>query len=319
MSMFKKAVKYAAKGRTAIIGPPGAGKSYTMMTLARALAGPTGKIAAVDTEHGSLSKYADLFDFDVMELTSFTPDNFLRALKEAEEARYDVFCADSLSHFWVGKGGALEFVDERNARSRDKMGGWKDLRPHERAMVDAMIASPCHVVCTMRTKNEYAEVTDENGKKKRVKIGLAPVQREGLEYEFDLVGYMDDDNTFIIDKTRCPHYSGRSIKKPGAEAFAPFVQWLQGSERPANSSQPPPHDGATNGKTNGNGVASGNGAGLPIRSDREAIEEIRTMLKAVNKSESAAAGYVSEGKINRLEALSSLQLDDLRKTLWKPS
>src|SRR4051812_13876400 len=68
---FRKAVKYAAKGRIALIGPAGSGKSYTSLLLARALAGPNGRIAAVDTEHGSLSKYADVFDFDVIELDSF--------------------------------------------------------------------------------------------------------------------------------------------------------------------------------------------------------------------------------------------------------
>ena len=138
---FRKAVKYAAKGRVALIGPAGSGKSYTMLLLARALAGPKGKIAAVDTEHGSLSKYADIFDFDVMELDSFSPETFVNALHASEAAGYDVFCCDSLSHFWVGKDGALEFVDMAAKRNRDNMGGWKEFRPHERLMVDEMISS----------------------------------------------------------------------------------------------------------------------------------------------------------------------------------
>ena len=186
---FAKAVKYAAKGRVALIGPAGSGKSYTMLLLARALAGPTGRIAAIDTEHGSLSKYADIFDFDVMELDRFSPSAFVDTLHAAEDAAYDVFCCDSLSHFWVGRDGALEFVDMAAKRNRDNMGGWKEFRPHERLMVEEMISSSCHVICTMRTKTDYQEQVDSNGKKKRVKIGLAPVQRDGLEYEFDLVGY----------------------------------------------------------------------------------------------------------------------------------
>jgi Mrp family chromosome partitioning ATPase len=36
---FTKAVKYAAKGRVALVGPAGSGKSYTSLLLARALAG----------------------------------------------------------------------------------------------------------------------------------------------------------------------------------------------------------------------------------------------------------------------------------------
>jgi hypothetical protein len=83
----------------------------------------------------------------------------------------------------------------------------------------------------MRTKTEYQEITDNNGKKKRVKIGLAPVQRAGLEYEFDLVGYMDDENNLIIDKTRCPDLSGKIYAKPGAKEFEPFVRWLDGAVR----------------------------------------------------------------------------------------
>lgn len=231
MIQFKKAVKYEARGRIALIGPAGSGKSWTMLTAARALVGPEGRIAAIDTEHGSLSKYADIFNFDVIEMDSFTPDNFLTALKSAEAAKYDAFCSDSLSHFWMGKDGALEFVDMAAKRHKDNMGGWKDFAPHERAMIDAMVASPCHVLVTMRTKTEYQEQTNPNtGKKQRVKIGLAPVQRQGLEYEFDLVAYMDDENTLITDKTRCPYYSKKAIVMPAAKDFAPFAEWLKGEK-----------------------------------------------------------------------------------------
>src|SRR5437016_3644669 len=227
--VFKKAVKHEAKGRIALVGPAGAGKSYTMLKLARALAGPNGKIAAIDTEHGSLSKYADLVEFDVLELDSFTPQNFLNSLHAAENAGYAVFCADSLSHFWVGKDGALEFVDMAAKRNNDNFGGWKAFRPYEREMVDAILASPCHVICTMRTKTEYQDGVNAKGKKIRVKVGLAPVQRDGMEYEFDLVGYMDEENTLIVDKTRCSYYAQKALSRPGEKEFAPFVEWLAGA------------------------------------------------------------------------------------------
>ena len=255
---FKKAVKYDARGRVAMIGPAGSGKSYTALQMGRLLAGADGKIAAIDTEHGSLSKYADLFDFDTLELGSYTPENFLDALTAAEQAKYDVFVCDSLSHFWMGKDGALEFVDERKKRSAsrggDHMEGWKDWRPHERMMIDRMIASPCHVIVTMRTKNEYRdeEYTNAKGerKTKRVKVGLAPVQRDGLEYEFDLVGLMTDENDFIIDKTRCSDYAGNVPSKPGAKDFEPFRDWLKGAKRepvPVQPTQAAPVNGSSNG------------------------------------------------------------------------
>lgn len=246
--VFQKAVKRDAKGRIALIGPAGSGKSYTMLRWATALAAGKGRIAAVDTEHGSLSKYADLFDFDVINLDSYSPDNFMDALNASRG--HAVFCCDSLSHFWMGKDGALEFVDnaKKRSQSRDDMSGWKEFRPHERGMVDAMIASPCHVIVTMRTKTAYEEHVNERGKKQRVKIGLAPVQRDGLEYEFDFVGAMDEDNNLIVDKTRCPFYTGKAISKPTDKDFAPFIEWLKGAptQPPAAPKAAPKSQSSTN-------------------------------------------------------------------------
>lgn len=284
--MFKKAIKYDAKGRVALIGPAGSGKSYTALTLARVLAGATGKIAAADTEHGSLSKYADLFDFDVLEMDHCSVSDWLKALTSAEKDGYAVFVTDSLSHFWMGKGGALEFVDERakvNGR-HDSFSGWKDFRPHEREMVDRMIASTCHIICTMRTQTEYVEDTNEKGKKVRRKVGLKPVQRDGLEYEFDLVGAMDEDNSLIIDKSRVllpdgtSPYTGHSFRKPNAETFEPFAEWLRGA-----SSSP----------------------------DTDVVDEVRAWLKASGKEEAKACQHASKNGKTKLEQLTKRQADEL--------
>lgn len=291
---FSKAVKYDARGRVALIGPAGGGKSYTALLLARCLAGPAGKIAAIDTEHGSLSKYADLFDFDVMELESFSPQSFIAALHAAEDAGYAVFLCDSLSHFWTGKDGAFDFVDMAQKRHKDQQGGWKDFRPHERGMVDDMIASPCHVICTLRTKNAYQEQTDDKGKVKRVKVGLAPVQRDGLEYEFDLVGYLDEDNTFAVDKTRCPAYAQKAYTKPGPKEFAPFVDWLKGAAREPRMQPPPPRTIDTGGHPNGTQaaanhvaeqkLASGNvTAAAPLKAPWTTLVQAGTMFAAVRE------------------------------------
>lgn len=315
---FKKAVKYDAKARVALIAPAGGGKTFTMLTLARALAG-TGRIACLDTEHGSMSKYADLFDFDVIELDSFSPDNFMGALDAAERAQYAVFCVDSLSHFWVGKDGALEFVDMAAKRHKDQMGGWKDFRPHERAMVDRMVASPCHVIATMRAKTAYEEEVDpKTGKKKRVKVGLAPVQREGLEYEFDLVGYMDpDDNTFVVDKTRCPAYSQKAFTKPGAKEFQPFIDWLAGAKREQAAAPTPPAATPAAAQTSSTQADTKPGVMLPgVLADHLAAIEVAPDMQVLRSAfttafrAAEAAGDVSAQR--RLEVAKDLRKGQLQ-------
>jgi len=83
--VFKRATKEQAKLRMGIIGPAGSGKTYTALLTARNLV-PDGKIAVLDTERGSASKYADIFEFDVCELESFHPENYIKTIQAAEEA-----------------------------------------------------------------------------------------------------------------------------------------------------------------------------------------------------------------------------------------
>lgn len=230
---FRKAVKYDAKARIALVGPSGSGKSMTMLEIATLLAGADGTIAALDTEHGSLSKYADRYSFSVIEPDFYTVPVFLDALKSAIDGGFSVLCVDSLSHFWMGAGGALEFVDAVTKRGgrNDSFGAWKDYRTQERQMIDAILAAPIHIITTMRTKSAYEVQKDDKGRTKRVKVGLAPIQADGLEYEFDLVGYMDDENSLIVDKTRCPDYGGAVLNKPKGKDFDKFYKWLKGSQK----------------------------------------------------------------------------------------
>src|SRR5260370_8021065 len=104
---LRKALKHGAKLRLAICGPSGSGKTYTLLRLATELGGP---VAVVDTEHGSASKYADIFDFDVLELDSYDPRRLVEMIDAAAKSGYRVLCVDSLSHFCMGKDSELDLV-----------------------------------------------------------------------------------------------------------------------------------------------------------------------------------------------------------------
>lgn len=251
---FKKAEKTQAKLRMALIGPAGSGKTYTALKVAQGLGE---RVAVIDTERGSASKYADLFGFDVLELESFEPENYIAAIAAAEEAGYDVVVVDSLSHAWSGRGGILEFVDREAAKSprSNSFGVWRHATPKHNRLVDAMLGSRIHVIATMRSKMEYVQAQGADGKTEIRKVGMQPVQRDGLEYEFDVVGDLDDRNTLSITKSRCIELAGQVIEKPGADLAATLAAWLgTGAPAPERPAPPPPTEGAptpTDGSTTG--------------------------------------------------------------------
>jgi hypothetical protein len=230
---FTPATKEQAKARIALTGPTGSGKTYTALVIGTGLGD---RIALIDTEHGSASKYADEFAFDTLPLTTFEPRALVEALAVAAHEGYDVVIVDSLSHFWSGTGGMLEQVDNAAKRtgSGNSFAGWKEARPLERAMIDALLAYPGQLIATMRTKTEYVVEADERGRKVPRKVGLKPEQREGIEYEFDIVGDLDHENTLVISKSRAKPLSGMVLHKPGAEFAEAILGWLK-TGKPAKS------------------------------------------------------------------------------------
>ena len=134
MNLFSKATKTASRIKMAIVGPAGAGKTYSALAIASGLGQ---RVAVIDSEHGSASKYADLFDFDVVDLDQHHPQIYIDMIKGAEEGGYDVLVIDSLSHAWNGVGGALELVDAAAAKSRsgNSFTAWKDVTPIDRKSV----------------------------------------------------------------------------------------------------------------------------------------------------------------------------------------
>lgn len=225
---FRKATREKAKARLCFIGPSGSGKTYSALAIAKHLGK---KIALIDTEHGSASKYSE-FGFDVLELTNFSARNYIMAIKEAENAGYDILIIDSLSHAWVGKGGILEMVDNESTKAGgNKFAGWKKPTALHNELINTMIASKLHLLVTMRSKTEYV-VEQVNGKNVPRKVGMGAIQRDGIEYEFDVVGEMTQDNTYIISKTRCPELNEMSFNKPGEEFAKTYKTWLNTGVKP---------------------------------------------------------------------------------------
>ncbi|NWF58965.1 MAG: AAA family ATPase [Fischerella sp.] len=227
--MFKKATKGNIKIRLALSGASGSGKTYSALSIATHLGT---SIAVIDTEHNSASRYADRFTFDTCELNDHHPAKYIEAIKAAESAGYEVIIIDSLSHAWFSE---LELA----GKSFD---GWKNVRPIERKLIDAMIGSSSHIIATMRSKTEWImeEYTAKDGKTKQApkKIGTAPIQSSGIEYEFDLAGELDYNHILTISKSRCPELADKTFLNPGKEIADTLKAWIGQPQQPQQQQHP---------------------------------------------------------------------------------
>lgn len=239
MSRLRKAERGIIRLRKAILGPAGSGKTYTALVTAKAIAEKYGqRIAVIDTEahdgQGSSEKYADRFDFDVVVLDKDqSVESYIAALDEIAAAGVEsgipyVCIIDSLSHAWAGKGGILDFVDAKTMSSHTKNSfmAWREASPLHNKLVSNMLSYPGHLIATMRVKMTYEVVENERGKRVPMKIGLQPVQRDGLEYEFDILADMDVDNRLVVSKTRYSDLSGKVFLRPDKEYTGYILNWI---------------------------------------------------------------------------------------------
>jgi hypothetical protein len=233
---FRKAERKQARLRLALCGPSGSGKTYSALLIAQGLA-PGGKVALIDTERGSGELYADLTAYDVAPLDPpYTPARYIELIREAEQAGYDVLIIDSLSHAWTGDGGILDMHDKAAASVRNSFAAWREVTPIHNQLVDTILGAGLHVIITMRTKTAY-DMIDEGGKKKPVKIGLAPVQRDGMEYEFTVVMDLSIEGhvaTATKDRTRL--FDGTHFI-PQADTGEALREWLGTGKDPAEESR----------------------------------------------------------------------------------
>ncbi|GBR73969.1 putative AAA family ATPase [Candidatus Termititenax aidoneus] len=219
--VFQKATKMQSKLRCAIFGPSGSGKTYSALRIAT---GMGGKIALIDTERGSASKYADRFDFDVSELLESTVDNLVDMIGQAKG--YDVLIIDSLSHSWQ------ELLVEVDALAKAKYKGnswsaWSEGTPKQRSLVNAILSFDGHIIASMRSKTEWQTESGNNGKSRPVRVGLAPEQGKGIEYEFDLLLEISPEHYANVIKDRTGKYQDKIIEKPGEDFGRELIEWLK--------------------------------------------------------------------------------------------
>lgn len=208
---FKPATRRQLKVKIGLMGTAGTGKTWQALVIAEALAGPKGKIAVIDSERGRAEAYAGDFTFDHLKLPNYAPETYIEALALANDEGYDVIVPDSISHEWMGRDGILSSVD--------RFGGWKEATPRHDEFVETLFRLPRHVICTIRAKTQYQvqEVPRDGGgtKQEITKLGVGPVQRDSIEYEFDLLGMLELDHTMRLHKSVISSLPSGMILQPG--------------------------------------------------------------------------------------------------------
>lgn len=221
---IRKAERKKAKLRLGIAAPSGAGKTYSALLMAFGLGGTIGLI---DTEHGSGDLYANLGNYDIIPIEApYTVSKYVQAIKAFEDAGYTTIIIDSLSHAWAGDGGLLDKQGKMADRGTNSFAAWRTITPEHNALVDAMLRSPCHIIATMRAKQEYVLETNDKGKQQPKKVGMAPVQREGMEYEFTVMLDVDMHHIASASKDRTSLFDGRFFKI-GHQTGKELLGWLE--------------------------------------------------------------------------------------------
>jgi hypothetical protein len=236
---FKKAERTKLWARVAIYGPSGSGKSYTALRIGRGLAlRCNSRIAAIDTENRSLSKYAgkNQFDFDVEDLGDKTIESYISAINECIKLGHKVLVIDSLSHGWK------ELLEEVDLIAEKHYGGnnwraWARGTPKQNKLVNAILNFPGHLIVTMRSKTEWTVGKDKDGKTTITREGLSPEQGKGIEYEFDILMDINQKHIAEIQKDRTGKFQDQLIEKPGEEFGEALFDWLNSGEA---EPMPPP-------------------------------------------------------------------------------
>ena len=132
--------------------------------------------------------------------------------------------------------GLLDVHGHITDRIGNSWSAWRQVTPKHNELVEAMLQSRCHIIATMRSKMEYTQV-EENGKKQIKKLGMSPIQRDGMEYEFTTFFDLDQNHIVTATKDRTTLFDGQYFI-PTIETGRKLLNWLENSGKEAPVPKP---------------------------------------------------------------------------------
>lgn len=224
--MLRQASRKKAKIRLGLSAVSGGGKTYSALLIGKGLAhGDYSKVAIIDTENGSADLYSHLGAYNVFTLKApFSPERYVEAIGICEKAGMEVIIVDSITHEWDGVGGILSIADSMTGNSYTN---WSKITPRHNAFIQAILQSSCHVITTVRRKQDYEMTTNSQGKLVPQKVGLKEVTREGFEYELTLNLELDTKHNASCSKDRTGLFAGKPEFVPTEETGKALLEWCE--------------------------------------------------------------------------------------------
>lgn len=227
---LQKASRKKAKIRLGLSAVAGGGKTKSALLIAFGLCEDWTKVAVVDTEHMSAELYSDLGEYNVIPLKPpYSPERYIQAIKTCEDAGMEVIIVDSITHEWDGKGGILNIADSMTGNS---FTNWAKLTPRHQAFIDSMLESKCHIITTVRRKQDYEMGKDSSGKATVTKMGLKEITREGFEYELTVNLELDIKHNATSTKDRTGLFADQPAFVPTIETGRLIRQWCDSGAEP---------------------------------------------------------------------------------------
>jgi len=223
--MLRQATRTKAKIRLGLSAVSGGGKTYSAILIAKGLSnGDLSKVAIIDTENGSADLYAHMGNYNVLTLNApFSPERYIDAIKTCEDAGMNVIIIDSITHEWDGKGGCLQIQEQLGGKYQD----WAKVTPRHQAFIDAILQAKCHMITTVRRKQDYEMTKDAGGKMKVEKAGLKEVTREGFEYELTANIELDIRHNATALKDRTGLFMDQPQFTPSEETGKKLLEWCE--------------------------------------------------------------------------------------------
>lgn len=231
------AKRQQAKIKLSLAGSSGSGKTYSALLLAYGICNDWSKIAIIDTENFSASLYAHLGQFNVVNITEpFSPQKYCEAIKLCVDAGMEVIVIDSITHEWQGKGGCLDMHEKETAKMKipNSFTAWSKITPLHQQFIDAILQSNCHIICTVRSKTEYI-LAERNGKQVPQKVGMAPITRDGFDFEVSISFDIDQNHKAFSTKDRTGLFQDKEPFVISENTGVMIKQWCEQGDIPIQS------------------------------------------------------------------------------------